>query len=80
MAGSNWAEAERAGSVDVLIPRVLTSEPVSSDPEALRGAGGATIDAPPEDDGVGDGTTRQKRLELGALRGNRGHLIELRGG
>ena len=69
--------AERAGSVHLLTTGVLVGGPVGSNPEALGRAGGATIDVASEDDGAGGRAAGEERLELGALRGVRGHLIGL---
>ena len=44
---------QRAGSVDLLKAGVLLGGPVGADPETRRGAGGATVDVTPEDDGTG---------------------------
>src|SRR3954454_1165316 len=72
--------AERARSVDVLAPGVLFGRRVGAGPEALRGAGGATVDVTPEDDGAGGRATCKERPELGALQVVCSHLIGPAGG
>src|SRR3954454_6337709 len=71
---------ERAGSIDVLAPGVLLGGPVGAGPEALGGAGGATVEVAREDDRAGGRTTGQERPELGALWVVCRHLIGLVGG
>ena len=72
--------AERARSIDVLTPGVLLRGPVGAGPEALRGAGGATIDVAREDDGAVGRATCKERPELGALRVVCSNLIGPAGG
>jgi hypothetical protein len=45
--------AKRACSVDLLTPGILVRGTVGAGPEAVRGAGGATVQVASEDDGVG---------------------------
>src|SRR4051812_16482805 len=58
----------------MLEPGGLLSGPVGAGPEAVGGAGVATVYVTPEDDGAGGRATCEERRELGALRVVPGHL------
>src|SRR5439155_9157339 len=66
--------AKRACSVDLLTPGILVCGTVGAGPEAVRGAGGATVHVASEDDGAGRSAACKDRSELGALQLVRGHL------
>src|SRR5947209_5598575 len=72
--------AECAGSVDLLKAGGLVGGPVGADPEMLRRAVAATVDVSAKNDGTAGGATSKERLECGALRRVRGHLIGFVGG
>src|SRR5262245_27859511 len=60
--------AERAAAVDVLEPGRLVGGAVGARPDAVGGAGAATVDVTAEDDRARGRATREQRLEFDALR------------
>src|SRR5215467_14830014 len=66
--------AKRSCSVDLLTPGILVRGTVGAGPEAVRGAGGATVHVAAEDDGAGRRAACKDHSELGALQLVRGRL------
>src|SRR5439155_12529195 len=66
--------AKRACSVDLLTPGILVCGTVGARPEAVRGAGGATVHVASEDDSAGRRAACKDRPELTALQLVRGRL------
>src|SRR6185312_9205106 len=60
--------AKRPCSVDLLTPGILVRGTVGARPEAVRGAGGATVHIASEDDSAGRRAAGKDRPELTALR------------